>query len=176
MVDVTNALAPKSDQLNADDLIAGPLTVHVTGAGIGAEDRIAVHTSEFPSRPWKPSKGMGRFLATIWGKDTDDWAGQSVTLYRDPEVMYGGKKAGGIRIQAMTSLEKAFTGPLRITRGKSIPFTIQPLTVEHGGLTDAQIAACTDLDELRAMWSSASTVQQEQINARAAQLAQEVQE
>ena len=175
MVDVTNALAPKSDQVNADDLIAGPLTVHVTGAGIGAEDRIVVHTQEFPSRPWKPSKGMGRFLATIWGKDTDDWAGQSVTLYRDPEVMFGGKKAGGIRIEAMTGLEKPFTGPLRITRGKSVPFTIQPLTEEHSGLTDAQIAACTDLDELRAMWPQASSVQQEQINKRAAELAQEVQ-
>ena len=33
-MDMREAIVPKSDQLNADDLIAGPMTVKVTGVAI----------------------------------------------------------------------------------------------------------------------------------------------
>ena len=32
--------------------------------------------------------------------DTDDWAGKSIVLYEDPNVSFGGKTVGGIRIRA----------------------------------------------------------------------------
>ena len=62
---------------------------------------------------------------------------------------------------------------LTVSRGKREPFMIQPLTdtaPAPQGLTDAQIAACESIDELRAMWSHASSVQQEQVQARVNQL------
>ena len=173
MVDVTKALEPRSDQLNADDALAGPITIHVTGAGISAEGQLVITTSEYPQRPWHVSKGMGRFIAAIWGAESELWVGQTLTLYRDPDVKYAGQAVGGLRIEAMTGLHKPFTGPLRITRGKSVPFTIQPLTSPASTasqLTDAEISACTDVEALRAMWPRASTVQQAQITARANQL------
>ena len=37
----------------------------------------------------------------IFGSDeTDDWAGKKVVLYTDPNVSYGGKLVGGIRVRA----------------------------------------------------------------------------
>ena len=177
MVDVTKALEPRSDQLNADDALAGPITIHVTGAGISTEGQLIITTTEYPQRPWHVSKGMGRFIAAIWGNESDEWVGKALTLYRDPDVKYAGQAVGGLRIAAMSVLDKPFTGPLRIMRGKSVPFTIQPLTdTTASQLTDADIAACTVVEELRAMWGRASTVQQEQITARANQLTGEVSE
>ena len=36
------------------------------------------------------SKGMGRFIAAIWGNESDEWVGKALTLYRDPDVKYAG--------------------------------------------------------------------------------------
>jgi hypothetical protein len=64
---------------------------------------------------------------------------------------------------------------LTVKRGKRAPYEVQPLvTHEAGGLTDTQIAECSDLDELRAMWNRASTVQQQQITRRVNELKGEV--
>jgi hypothetical protein len=32
--------------------------------------------------------------------DTDDWTGKKIVLYTDPNVSYGGKLVGGIRVRA----------------------------------------------------------------------------
>ena len=178
MVDITPALQAKSDQLNAEDLITGPITVHVTGGYLAEGNRLVVELAEYPQRPWLASRGMAKFIGAIWGTETDEWAkNAAITLFRNPEVVYGGKAVGGIQIQAISGISKPYTGPLRKSRDKSVPFTIQPL-IDHvaESLTDAQIAAAESVEELRAMWSRASTVQQEQITARANQLTGEVSE
>ena len=33
-------------------------------------------------------------------QDTDDWVGKKVVLYEDPNVSFGGKLVGGIRLRA----------------------------------------------------------------------------
>jgi hypothetical protein len=38
-------------------------------------------------------------LGKLYGDETDDWAGQQVVLYTDPNVMYGGKPVGGLRVR-----------------------------------------------------------------------------
>ena len=90
-----------------------------------------------------------------------------MTLFGDPSITFGKEKVGGIRISHLSNLDRALTVPLTVTRGKRTPFTIQPL-IDHAteSLTDAQIAAAETVEELRAMWSRASSVQQEQIQAR----------
>ena len=42
MIDLSRTVAPKSDQLNADDLIAGPRTIVVTAVKLVVEDQPAV--------------------------------------------------------------------------------------------------------------------------------------
>ena len=179
-MDMTETIQPRSDQMNFDDVAAVPATVTITAVTRGsAEQPVNIQTAEYPSRPWKPSKSMRRVLVKAWGKDSDAYVGRRVRLVGNPDVKYAGKAVGGIQIEAVSHIDKPIKMALTVSRGKREPFTIQPLAdapAAPQGLTDAQIAECTDLDQLRAMWSSASTVQQEHINARAAQLTGEVSE
>ena len=173
-MDLSQTITPKSDQLNADDLMAGPLTVTITRVHKGnSEQPVNVGLAEFPRRPFKPSKSMRRLLVAAWGKDSSVYEGRSLTLFRNPDVTFGGEKVGGIQISHMSHLDKPLTLALTVRRGKRAQYTVEPLTAPASPasqLTDADIAACTDVETLRAMWSRASTVQQEQITARANQL------
>ncbi|NKV63722.1 hypothetical protein GS924_06835 [Rhodococcus hoagii] len=56
-MDLTESIAPRSDQLNAEDLLSGPRTVTVEKVTKGsAEQPVNVHLVEFPGRPFRPSK------------------------------------------------------------------------------------------------------------------------
>ena len=59
-VDLTESIAPKSDQLNAEDLLTGPRTFTVEKVTAGTtEQPVDVHLVEFPGRPFKPfSNGL----------------------------------------------------------------------------------------------------------------------
>ena len=41
-----------------------------------------------------------QLLEKICGEDTDDWPGKEVILYVDPNVSFGGKLTGGIRVKS----------------------------------------------------------------------------
>jgi len=120
---------PKSDQLNADDLLTGPITVTVEGVrpGKDKEQPVCVDVSGYPGRPYKPCKTMRRVLIAAWGDEPKPWIGRRMTLYRDPEVMWGGLKQGGIRISHLSDIEGTRTFVLTQTRGKKAEFVIQSL-------------------------------------------------
>lgn len=40
-----------------------------------------------------------RRIAHMYGTDSDNWIGQRITIYNDPEVEFGDKPVGGIRVQ-----------------------------------------------------------------------------
>lgn len=128
-MDLTPTIVPKSDQLNADDLIAGPVTVTVVEVKKGTADQpVNVVTKEFgPGRPYKPAKSMRRVMVEAWGKDSSLYAGRQLTLFRDPRVKFGGEEVGGIRISAMSNLDKPLSVALTVTRGKRQPFVVQPI-------------------------------------------------
>ncbi len=50
MNDMTQVIQPKSDQINADDLIAGPITVKITDVKIqgGTEQPVSIHIEGTP--------------------------------------------------------------------------------------------------------------------------------
>lgn len=131
MADISDTLAPKSDQLDAVDLLSGPRTFTVTRVDVKTSDEqpVNVHLDEFP-RPWRPGKSMRRVLAAAWGADSSVWTGRRVTLYCDPTVKFGGEAVGGTRISHMTDLPggKPLSVPLLVSRGKSQMFTVKPLT------------------------------------------------
>lgn len=65
MIDLTATIKPKSDQLNADDLIAGPKTITVTGVKLVAEDQpVAISFHGDDGKPYKPCKSMRREVAS----------------------------------------------------------------------------------------------------------------
>lgn len=131
-MDMSAFVAPKSDQLNADDLIAGPRTVTITGVrGSGnSEQPVDVHFEGDDGKPFKPCKSMRRVMIAAWGADASQYAGRSMTLYRDPKVKFGGMEVGGIRISHMTHLERELVMALTVTQKKREPYKVKPLVMK----------------------------------------------
>ena len=130
MVDMSQFIAAKSDQLNADDLMDSPQTItvtKVTASPDAAEQPVSIHYEGGEGRPWKPCKTMRRILVSVWGKDASKYVGRSMTLYRDPKVAFGGLQVGGIRVSHMSHIDQEKTVALLVTRGRKAPFTIKPL-------------------------------------------------
>jgi hypothetical protein len=156
-MNLTDSIAPRSDQLNADDLMAGPRTVTVTEVTKGsAEQPVNVVTEEFgPARPYKPSKSMRRVIVSAWGLDSDTYVGQQMTLFRNPKIRFGKDEVGGIQISHLSGIEENLTVPLTVTRGKRAPFVVAPLVPRDWS---AEIAAAgVDVQKLAALGKSAST-------------------
>ena len=127
-MDLTESIVPKSDQLNAEDLLTGPRTVTVAEVRKGTtEQPVDIHLVEFPGRPFKPSKTVRRILVAAWGKDSAAYVGRRITLYRDPTVRFGGQDVGGIRVSHLSHIGKRIVLALTTTRGKRAPFTVDPL-------------------------------------------------
>ncbi|MAO79602.1 MAG: hypothetical protein CMH82_02850 [Nocardioides sp.] len=144
MVDMSQTIAPKSDQLNADDLIGGPRTItitRVTGNEGNAEQPVNIFFEGDNGKPFRPCKSMRRVMVKIWGADASKYAGQSMTLYRDPKVKWGGMEVGGIRISHMTGLQKPETMALTASKQARAPYTVKPLTVEQQQQPDPRAAA-----------------------------------
>jgi hypothetical protein len=156
-MDISQALAPKSDQLDAVDLLGSPPQVFtITEVSEGnAEQPVNIRLAEFP-RWWRPSKGMLRVMAHCWGKDTTKWVGQKVELYCDPEVMFGPNRVGGIRISRLTGIAKRTSVPMIISKGKGSSWNVDPLPdsapTAPAPLTDAMIDSATDREQLKAWW------------------------
>ena len=127
-MDMTASIIPKSDQLNADDLISGPVTVTVDSVIAGnAEQPVDVHLVEFPGRAFRPSKSMRRVMVAAWGAETSAYTGRRMTLYRDPSIKFGKDEVGGIRISHMSDIDKTLKIALTVTRGKREPFVVAAL-------------------------------------------------
>lgn len=171
-LDISETLAPNSDQLDAVDLAGGPRTFTIAKVTKNsAEQPINVHLTEF-DRPWRPGKSMRRVLAACWGTDSSQWVGRRVELFCDPNVMFGREKVGGTRIKALSHLDKPKGVPLLVSRGKSATFTVQPLADEPEPAPQVDVATETDVDKLRAAWKTADTDTRAAIKARVDELTQ----
>lgn len=135
-VDMSAFIAPKSDQLNSDDLIGGPITITVTGVGANEgspEQPISISFEGDDGKPFKPCKSMRRVMVHIWGANAGNYVGRSMTLYRDPKVKFGGMQVGGIRISHMTDIpaEKLSDGKVMMalteSKAKRTPYIVLPL-------------------------------------------------
>lgn len=124
-----DTIKPKSDQLNADDLMTGPITVKITGVKRGPADQ-PVHISIDGCMPYKPCKSMRRVLISAWGDKGSDWVGKELTLYCDPNVKFGGVAMGGIRISHLSHIKGVMNIMLTESRGRKSQFTIKELAIK----------------------------------------------
>lgn len=155
-MDMSQAIVPKSDQLNSEDLLAGPVTVTITEVRAGNQEQpVVIETAQFPGRPFKPSKTVSRILVAAWGRDSSAYIGRRLTLFRDPTVKWAGEAVGGIRVMAMSHIERAFDVSLTETRGRKKPHTVQPLIERDWTAELAQTNG--DLKAIRALGSAAVT-------------------
>ncbi|MDR2257018.1 MAG: hypothetical protein LBE25_13640 [Arthrobacter sp.] len=118
-MDISRALVAKSDQLNASDLSGAPIVVTIKDVRPGDQSKpVVVDLVGMEGRPWKPSKGMLRVIASAWGTEGNVWVGRLVKLVNNPEVMFGGEAVGGVEVVAMSHIDKPFTIPVRISQKK----------------------------------------------------------
>lgn len=136
---LTASIAAKSDQLNADDLLAGPITVRITSAKTGSPEQpvnIGLHDRKVP---WRPCKTDRRVLVAMWGPNAKDWIGRWLTLVRDPDVAFGGEKVGGVRVTHMSHINGRQTVMLTASKGKKKSRVIEPLTPPTNGRAPAEV-------------------------------------
>lgn len=132
-MDMSAHVIPKSDQLNSDDLIAGPRTIRISKvSGTGNPDQpVSVHFDGDNAKPWKPCKGMRRVMIAMWGADAVNYVGRRLTLYRDEKVVFGGMAVGGIRISHASDIKGDLTLALTVTKAKRAPYVVKPLPAEQ---------------------------------------------
>jgi hypothetical protein len=163
-VDMSQFIAARSDQLNADDLMDSPRTItitKVTAQPDAAEQPVSIHYEGDAGKPLKPCKTVRRILVGVWGKDASKYVGRSMTIYRDPNVAFGGLQVGGIRVSHMSHIDQEKTVALQVTRGRKAPFKILPLKAEQPAPTQARqtpeeyvdtyianVKACATIDDL----------------------------
>jgi len=149
---VRASIVPKSDQLNADDLLTGPVTVTITKVRKGDKEQpIHVDLAEYKGKSYRPCKTCRRILIAAFSDDPAKWVGQRMTLFCDPDVMWAGVKVGGIRISHLSGLEHPRTFMLTLARGKRAEVTVHPISAAPPALTpDEQKYIDTATAELKA--------------------------
>lgn len=169
-MDITDALAPTSDQLDAIELV-NPRTFTIdTGSRLGSREGKTVAEIRlvgFP-RVWRPSKGMLDVLAACWDTDAKVWVGHRVTLYNDPDVMFGRDKVGGVRISHLSHIDGPRDLKIRASgQGKTQRWHVNALPTDEA----PDLSTITDVDELRALYDATRSPDvRAQIRARKAEL------
>lgn len=164
--DLRPTTLPKSSQLNADQLIVGPMDLTVTDVRIGPDEKqsIAVHYANQAGRPFMPCLTMRRVLLAAWGPDGRDWIGKSLRVFHDPNVRFGGDEVGGVRISHMTDIPgQRIELRLTASKGKKVLYTIHRMEPpQHGGPTLDHvlqlIAKAAGGDDMKAAKAAAQTL------------------
>jgi hypothetical protein len=130
MIDLSKTIEAKSDHLSADDLLGGSLTITISKVSVVNGDRpVVIEYVGGNGKPFLPCKSMRRVIVEAWGTDGVKYVGQSLTLYNDKTVRFGGQEVGGIRISHITGIDKTLRLPLSVARGKKAIFTVEPLNI-----------------------------------------------
>jgi len=128
--DLAASVTAKSDQLNADDLCGGPLTGRIVRITKGSpEQPMNIHLSSW-RQPWKPCKTERRVMSGLWGGDPSAWVGKTIRLVRDPDVIFGKERVGGIRLDGASGIDHVVTQQLNAARGKKAPRAVSPIAGE----------------------------------------------
>jgi hypothetical protein len=157
VIDISPTIIPKSDQLNAEQLLCDNLTIVVARVEVGssAEQPVSIYYEGDKGRPYKPCKTMRKLLAYAWSSNAATWIGRAMTLYNDPGVKFGGEMVGGIRISHLSDIQSDIKISLTTTRGKKAQTSVRkmdrPTTADHVGL----INAAANMNELKAAFKSA---------------------
>jgi len=139
MMDMLAVVEAKSDQMNAVDLLGGPKTIQITRVVVRKPDTdqpVSVFYEGDNGKPWKPCKSMCRVLLKVYGSDSKKYVGKSVTLFRDEDVTWAGRKEGGIRISHMSDIEAEISVPLTKSRGHGMLYKVSPLVVDMGNVDE----------------------------------------
>jgi len=122
--DMAASIEARSEQIDADNLISGPIdvTIKAVTRGPSNEQPIQIVLQETPLF-YRPNKTFRRALIGCFGDDSTNWIGKRLRLARDANVMFGGVKVGGT-IVTHASIEAPVVFMLSTKRGKKSAVSI----------------------------------------------------
>jgi len=128
-MDLSKTIIPKSDQLNADDLISGTKTIKIRDIKGGDDEAqpVSIYFYGDNNKPFKPCKSMRRVLVQLWGADGLKYIGRRITLFRDDTVKWAGVEIGGIRISHASHIPESTRVLVTMAKNKRAPMTIEAL-------------------------------------------------
>lgn len=132
MMDLSDTIIAKSNQLNAEDLISADRIIKVTSVRKYSEKGVTKFDLSYEGdqgRVYKPSKGMRVVITSGWGMDGDNFIGKYLRLYYDPDAVYAGKEVGGIRINGMSNIKDVMKVRITERRGLKKEYVVQVLNV-----------------------------------------------
>lgn len=118
----------KSDQVNACDLLGGPLVSKITGIEMtgSADQPVSIYIDSHP-QPWKPSKTFRRVLGACWSDvQPSEWVGRFVVLYCDPTIKWAGEAVGGIAISHMSNIDRSTPVSVNASKNKKRAIIVEP--------------------------------------------------
>lgn len=148
-MNMLDTIVPRSDQLNADDLLVRPLTITVREVQFKSskEQPVWFFYDGDDGKPYKPCLSMRRVIIKVWGESASQYIGRRMTLFCDETVKYGKELVGGIRISHMSHIGEAITMPLTEKRGVKRAYTVEPLPTarDDRGANDGARETADDL-------------------------------
>ena len=70
----------------------------IIGAGAKTSKRPMIYI-EGKAKPIAGNASICKAIQGMYGPVVEDWAGKLITIYGDPDVMFGGERVGGIRVK-----------------------------------------------------------------------------
>lgn len=128
-MDLSKTIIPKSDQLNADDLISGSKTIKIRDIKGGSDEAqpVSIYFYGDNNKPFKPCKSMRRVLVQLWGSESTLFHGRRLTIYRDDSVKWAGVEIGGIRISHASHIPSDMRVLVTTAKNNRKPMTIEAL-------------------------------------------------
>jgi len=126
--DFAGTTKAKSDQINAVDLVGGPVACRITGIrATGAADQPIAVSVDAHAQPWKPSKTFRRVLLLLWpGTQPEEWIGRDVVLWCDPDITWAGEKVGGVAISHASHISGRQVYKLAESKSKRKTIIVEP--------------------------------------------------
>lgn len=157
MPDITDSCVAKSNEINAVDLTAAPITVTIIGVSYtkGAERPVVIDVG-IEGKSWIPGLTCRRILRDHMSPRTEEWIGHQVSLYCDPDVVHKNERVGGIRISGLSSIDKVVEHKALQSQRKRVTYIIHPITRTTATLAPP-LPAYTDedMDKNAAAWEAA---------------------
>lgn len=155
VLDLRPTIIPRSDQLNSDQLIAGPMTITVSRVSATSGDQpVTINYEGDGGRPFKPCLTMRKVLVLAWGHDGNQWPGKSMRVYNDPAVRFGKDEVGGVRISHLSHIPADISVRLAATKGKKALYEIKKLADGDTELI-AGIKAAASVETLKEAFATA---------------------
>ena len=121
---------------------------------------------------------MRRVIVAAWGPEATAYAGRRLTLYREPSIMFGGRRwAASASRTCRTSPKRVEVWPGHSWQAREVHCRPPPRRHAHPHHTPeptaAQVDACTDIAVLDRMWQASGAERRAQIEARKVDLPNE---